>query len=110
VLPRAHRVVSGEDLRVTQRKGRRSANPLFVMNHFATGPDNPSRWGFIVSKKVGNAVVRNLVKRRMRALAAQTLVLHPVGYDAVVRALPASATATSSDLSAAWSGTTEGWG
>lgn len=49
--------------------------------------------GFVVSKAVGNAVVRNKVKRRMRALVAERLTTLPRGSLVVVRALPASADA-----------------
>lgn len=48
----------------------------------------PSRAGFIVSKAVGKAVVRNRVKRRLRHLAAAALPSAPFGVDVVVRALP----------------------
>ena len=34
-------------------------------------PSNRLRFGFVVSKKVGNAVVRNLIKRRFRAVARE---------------------------------------
>ena len=50
--------------------------------------------GFVVSKAVGNAVTRNLVKRRMRALMAQRTEWLPEGTVTVVRALPASARST----------------
>jgi len=53
----------------------------------------PSRIGFIVSKSVGNAVVRNLVKRRLREAGALSLQKYPSGFAIVVRALPAAATA-----------------
>jgi ribonuclease P protein component len=58
----------------------------------------PSRIGFIVSKSVGNAVVRNLVKRRLREAGALSLQEYGTGFAIVVRALPAAATATWDDL------------
>ena len=62
-----------------------------VVQTLTRGGSEPSRFGFVVSKAVGNAVTRNLVKRRMRAAGAAALVTLPVGADVVVRALPASA-------------------
>jgi ribonuclease P protein component len=56
--------------------------------------------GFIVSKAVGPAVTRNLVKRRLRHLARERLTSLPGCAVLVVRALPASAAATYADLAA----------
>ncbi|MEU8180540.1 ribonuclease P protein component [Micromonospora sp. NPDC049044] len=65
----------------------------------------PSRAGFVVSKAVGNAVVRNRVKRRLRALVRDRLTALPAGSTLVVRALPAAAVASyprlATDLDAA---------
>lgn len=58
------------------------------------------RVGFVVSKAVGNAVVRNRTKRRLRAIAASHVERMPSGLDVVVRAQPAAATATSAALAA----------
>jgi ribonuclease P protein component len=58
------------------------------------------RVGFVVSKAVGNAVVRNRVKRRLRHLAREHVPSLPGSAVLVVRALPAAATASYSELSA----------
>jgi ribonuclease P protein component len=57
-----------------------------------------SRAGFVVSKAVGNAVVRNTVRRRLRHLIRDRLADLPAGSTIVIRALPAAATAPSSAL------------
>ena len=44
--------------------------------------------GFVVSGALGNAVVRNRLKRRLRHLAAAHVAETPVGMDIAVRALP----------------------
>lgn len=46
--------------------------------------DSDTRFGFIVTKKAGNAVTRNTVKRRLRAAADEVLVLYPKGLEIVV--------------------------
>ncbi|MEV4535652.1 ribonuclease P protein component [Asanoa sp. NPDC049518] len=51
----------------------------------------PARVGFVVSKAVGGAVVRNQVKRRLRHLARERLDTLPAGTTLVVRALPRAA-------------------
>ncbi len=56
--------------------------------------------GFAVSKAVGGAVVRNRVKRRLRAIIAAQLASVPEGTAIVVRALPPAATATFPELAA----------
>jgi ribonuclease P protein component len=61
--------------------------------------DQPSIFGFIVSKAVGNAVTRNLVKRRLREIAVHTLRAYPQGLSVVVRALPPAAKADFGALS-----------
>jgi ribonuclease P protein component len=71
----------------------------------AEQPSAPARAGFVVSKAVGNAVVRNKVRRRLRALTRERLGRLPEGSTLVVRALPSAAEASyarlSTDLDAA---------
>jgi len=54
----------------------------------------------VVSKAVGNAVIRNRVQRRLRHLARGHLPALPESSLLVVRALPAAATASSVELGA----------
>lgn len=58
------------------------------------------RFGFIVAKTVGNAVVRNRVRRRLKAVAYAIAPTLPDGSETVFRALPAAADAEFSVLSA----------
>jgi len=48
----------------------------------------PARFGFVVSKAVGGSVVRNRLRRRLRAVSSELLVNGISGADIVVRALP----------------------
>jgi ribonuclease P protein component len=50
----------------------------------------PTRFGFIVAKTVGNAVTRNLMRRRLRSIGRDALAFHGFGADIVIRALPGS--------------------
>ena len=66
----------------------------------ASGPTTP-QVGFVVSRAVGNAVVRNRVRRRLRHLVRDRLTELSVlsgGAVLVVRALPAAAGASYDEL------------
>ena len=58
-----------------------------------TGDTHAARVGFIVSKAVGNAVVRNRTKRRLREIMRVRLGELSAGELFVVRALPHAADA-----------------
>ena len=57
-----------------------------------------ARVGLAVSKAVGGAVVRNTVKRRLRAILAGLLPSVPPGTGVVARALPAAASVSYAEL------------
>jgi ribonuclease P protein component len=59
---------------------------------------DPSKVGFVVSKAVGNSVVRHRVSRKLRHLVRDRLDLLPPGTSLVVRALAPSADADSAEL------------
>ena len=54
-----------EFLRVAA-KGRKAPMPGLVLQALARDDTAPARLGFTVTKKVGNAVVRNRTRRRLR--------------------------------------------
>lgn len=93
MLARANRLVTADDFRVVLRRGRRLAAENLVVSVVATELGKPARFGFVVTRKVGNAVNRNLVRRRLKAVARGLVDGGLVGADVVVRALPASARA-----------------
>ena len=62
------------------------------------GPVPVARVGFVVSKAVGNAVARNLVKRRLRELVRARIRCLPDAGLLVVRALPAASAASYAEL------------
>lgn len=73
-----------------------------VHAHQAPGrEDAPCRVGFVVSKAVGNAVVRNRTKRRLREQCRARLGMLTPGVDYVVRARAAAASASSAELGVA---------
>jgi ribonuclease P protein component len=102
VLSSAHRLTDGASFREAVRQGRR-AGARTVVVHLATDLSSASRTpqvGLVVSKAVGNAVIRNRVKRRLRHLAREHVSSLPGSAVLVVRALPAAATASYEELGA----------
>ena len=55
------------------------------------GDDAPNRWGFAVGSRLGGAVVRNRIKRRLRQIAAK---IGGSGLDVVVVARSGAAEAS----------------
>jgi ribonuclease P protein component len=84
------RLTKRRDFTAVYRRGRALAHPLLVLRLLPN--DLPySRYGFAVSKSVGKAVVRNLVRRRLRE-GVRTLLVQP-GWDIVIIARPKAAAA-----------------
>lgn len=98
MLAKANRITSADDYRVIVRRGAKvvGAHTVSYLRSRESGTD--ARFGFIVSKKVGGAVRRNLVRRRLKAACYEALCDESagtdiVGVDVVVRALPSAAAA-----------------
>jgi ribonuclease P protein component len=102
-----------EDFRRVLRTGRRAGGSVLTGHLLLpVGPDgavgtpgevlsgDPAKVGFVVSRAVGSAVVRNRVKRRLRELMRGRLASLPRGCLLVLRAHPAAASARQADLAA----------
>lgn len=94
-----------EEFRQTIRFGKRSARPTLVAHvvsgvYSVPGGSGSTSVGFVVSKAVGPAVVRNRVKRRLRHLMRERIDLLPSGSRLVIRALPEAARQSASSLAA----------
>ncbi|MCE1179068.1 MAG: ribonuclease P protein component [Micrococcales bacterium] len=104
MLPAQHRLRERADFAAAIRGpgGARSGSRLVVVHASQTDTRAglPPRVGLVVSKAVGNAVVRNRTKRRLRAAMAGRLRGIPMGTDLVIRANPAAAQATFAELEA----------
>ena len=91
--PKAARVRRRREFLTLQRHGRRHHTPCFVVVQAAA--DGPiSRLGVTVSSRVGNAVVRNRVKRIVREIFRERRRLLSAVLDIVVIARPDAAQIT----------------
>lgn len=68
----AGRLKKRRDFLRAASRGKRAARPGLVLQALATEP-GAVRLGFTVTKKVGNAVVRNRARRRLKEAARLTL-------------------------------------
>ena len=82
--------MTADDFRTTVRKGQRVGTPHALLYIAVSNENDPTRVGFIVSKTVGNAVHRNRVARRLRAIGHDVVLARPTGTTLVIRALPGS--------------------
>ena len=57
------------------RNGEKRRGRLFLLEVLARGDDKPPRVGFTVTKKTGNAVKRNRIRRRLK----EALRVHAAG-------------------------------
>ncbi len=87
MLAKAHRLNKHGSYSYVYRNGRRFSEPDVVL---IFTPARSVRVGFSVSNKVGKAVVRNKVKRRLRESVAAMLP-RMSGCQAVVSANPSAA-------------------
>ena len=66
-------------------KGRKAAIGGVVLQALPRNDQLPARLGFTVTKKVGNAVIRNRTRRRLKEAARLLLAERPVtGFDLVL--------------------------
>ena len=78
------------------RRGRRMNGAILALAYLrreTDAADAPSRVGFSVGKRVGNAVERNRVKRRLRESVRRKLVDMMSGWDLIITARTGAAEA-----------------
>ena len=109
-MERRSRLLRSGDFDRTLRSGRRAASEylaLFVSDNEVGRP----RVGLAVSRKLGNAVVRNRIKRRLRELVRPLLARAKGGRDVVIvarpRAIDAEFARLRQEIEMLWS---KGWG
>lgn len=82
MLTRDQRITEPDDFRRVIRRGERSATPHVIV--YRTSGERP-RVGIVVSKKCGNAIVRNTLRRRTRAITRGLIDGGALTGDVVIR-------------------------
>lgn len=91
-FPKAARLRKRREFLAVQQGGRKFSADC-VLGLVRRGPPGPARLGVTVSSTVGNAVVRNRVKRRLRELFRARADTLPKGIELVVIARQSAAEA-----------------
>lgn len=70
-MKKQYRIKKNQDFSLVFRKGKSVANRQFVLYVLHKPEQEHFRIGLSVSKKIGNAVMRNQIKRRIREVCQQ---------------------------------------
>ncbi|MBO8127866.1 MAG: ribonuclease P protein component [Peptococcaceae bacterium] len=81
-------IKKNRDFRKVFSHGKSKAGKSLVVYRLSNGSDK-RRFGFSVSKKIGNAVVRNRVRRILKEICRLNEDQFEAGYDYVIVARPA---------------------
>ena len=82
-FPREARLVRRGDFDAVYRAGKRRASSHFTV-FFRPNELPQSRFGFSIKKALGNAVVRNRLRRRIREVVRGHRLEIPAGWDMVI--------------------------
>lgn len=87
-FPKSARLLKTSDFKRVYDHGRKISGPFFMAICAAHSGSEPARVGFTVPRRLGNSVIRNRIRRRMREAvrlelhqlaAGRDLVFHPRG-------------------------------
>ena len=99
-MRRRYRLTEAERFRQVREGGRSYTHSLLILCVLPNAQAQ-SRCGFVASRRVGNAVMRNRARRRIRAVVSQLWALLEPGWDLVWIARPALRSAGFEQLQAA---------
>lgn len=107
-MKKAHRITSGQEYREVIRKGRKLTNPyafVYVRPRTMGADLHILRFGFVTTRKLGKAVVRNRMRRRLKGVGCEILrrwkdhaEMANAGYDIIFYIRPAAVSAKYAQL------------
>src|ERR1051326_4896350 len=101
-FPKTRRLTSAAEFERVRKNGKAQRNQLITLNVLGIEAATSFRAGFVTSRKIGGAVARNRVRRRLREIFRrhQQQMIKPVWIVTVAR--EASANASYAELEDAW--------
>ena len=100
MLSRPLRLKRPQDFQNVWRRGERWRDDTLTLG-ILPNKFSHNRFGFVVSRRIGKAVSRNLIKRRLRAAVRYWLPGMATGYDVVITAHSPVTSVTYHELEAA---------
>ena len=82
-----NRIKASDDFALTIKKGKAQRDQSYVI-HYRTNENNYTRVGISVSSKLGNAVVRNRIKRQIRSMCDEIISYDNHSLDIVIVVKP----------------------
>lgn len=82
-MKKAYRIKKNQEFSALISRGKRTVNSSFAL-YYAKKQKSDARIGISVSKKLGIAVRRNLIKRQLRMMLSETVDFPTFAYDAIV--------------------------
>jgi len=101
-FPKSAHLRDGRDFARVREGGKVVQGRLLKLALFCPRPEGIAKTGIITSKRVGGAVVRNKVRRRLRELVRHSRAHFPAGSLIVAIAKPAAAAASFEELRGEW--------
>ncbi len=81
-MKQKYRLRRSNDFQRVRQRGKSYASPIMVLAFLRNELDH-NRFGFVVNKRLGNAVKRNKIKRRMREATRVRMLQIKPGFDIV---------------------------
>ena len=101
-FPKYARLTETRDFAKVREQGKSIQASLIRVGLLRTEEVSSAKVGLITSKRVGGAVVRNKVRRRLRGIIKSCIAEIPPGFLVVIVAKSAAARATFEQLRAEW--------